>query len=353
MPDSSALMMVPRPPEPPRPSPTLLRNQLGVFEGFLNDDAVQEICVNRPDEIFTYGHDGWVRHPAVLSFDKLVAMAGAVATETNQKVDERHPLLSATLPTGDRVQFVLPPACTPNTVSMTVRKPSRTRWSLDDLAGKGAFDAVRIVERGTDLSPADMELSALIEATRVGGSGAMAAFFRCAVAQRRNIVLSGAVGSGKTTLMRALMDAVPDDERIITIEDAAELEPRQPNTVQLFYSRGDQGVARIQAGHLLESCLRMFPSRIMLAELRGAEAWAYLRNVNSGHPGSMTSIHATSAALAFDQLTLLAKESPGGAGLSRDEIRQMLHRLVDVVVQMQDKRIVEIWFDPKAKHAAA
>ena len=119
------------------------------------------------------------------------------------------------------------------------------------------------------------------------------AFMRLAVASRKNILVSGPTGSGKTTWTKALIREIPAEERLITIEDAQELVlDRHPNHVRLFYSKDDQGLARVTPKQLLESCLRMKPDRILLAELRAEEAFDYLRNVNSGHPGSITSVHA-------------------------------------------------------------
>src|SRR6185369_9514983 len=127
------------------------------------------------------------------------------------------------------------------------------------------------------------------------------AFMRLAVRSRKNILVSGPTGSGKTTWTKALIQEIPAAERLITIEDAKELVlDRHPNHVRLYYSKDDQGLARVTPRQLLESCLRMKPDRILLAELRSDEAFDYLRNVNSGHPGSITSIHAASAELAFE-----------------------------------------------------
>ena len=143
------------------------------------------------------------------------------------------------------------------------------------------------------------------------------AFMRLAVLSRKNILVSGPTGSGKTTWTKALIREIPSEERLITIEDAQELVlDRHPNHVRLFYSKDDQGLARVTPKQLLESCLRMKPDRILLAELRAEEAFDYLRNVNSGHPGSITSVHAASAELAFEQLVLLVKQSPGGQELA-------------------------------------
>jgi type IV secretion system protein VirB11 len=179
-------------------------------------------------------------------------------------------------------------------------------------------------------------------------------FMRLAVRARKNILVSGPTGSGKTTWTKALIREIPSDERLITIEDAKELVlDRHPNHVRLFYSKDDQGVARVTPKQLLESCLRMKPDRILLAELRAEEAFDYLRNVNSGHPGSITSVHATSCELAFEQLVLLVKQNPGGRELARSDIKSLLYLLIDVVIQFGVERherfIKEIWFDPERK----
>ena len=152
------------------------------------------------------------------------------------------------------------------------------------------------------------------ELKRLHAAGEWAEFLQLAVRLRKNILVSGPTGSGKTTLTKGLVLEIPSDERLVVLEDAAELSlTSHPNSVRLLYSKDGQGLARVSAKQLLEASLRMRPDRILLAELRGEEAYYYLRNVNSGHPGSITSIHASSAQLAFEQLTLLVKRVAGGA----------------------------------------
>jgi type IV secretion system protein VirB11 len=175
------------------------------------------------------------------------------------------------------------------------------------------------------------------------------------VKARKNIVVSGATGSGKTTWTKALIREIPGCERLVTIEDASELVLEgHPNHVRLFYSKNNQGLARVTPKQLLECCLRMRPDRILLAELRSDEAFDYLRNVNSGHPGSITSVHAASPELAFEQLVLLVKQSPAGRSLARRDIMSLLYLLVDVIIQCgwdAHRRVIrEIWFDPTRKH---
>ena len=177
-----------------------------------------------------------------------------------------------------------------------------------------------------------------------------------AVRSRLNILISGATGSGKTTFSKGLIKLIPENERLLTIEDTRELVVPHKNVVHMIYSKDGTGTAKVTAKELLESALRMRPDRILLQELRDGTAFFYLRNVNSGHPGSITTIHADSAELAFEQLTLLVKESEGGADLARDDIRSLLQILVDVVVQMKKVdgkfRMTEIYYDPAGRHAA-
>ena len=184
------------------------------------------------------------------------------------------------------------------------------------------------------------------------------AFMGLAVRAKKNIIVSGATGSGKTTFTKALIREIPREERLITIEDAPELILNDhPNHVRLFYSKGDQGQAKVAPKQLLEACLRMRPDRILLAELRSDEAFDYLRNANSGHPGSITSVHASSAELAFEQLTLLVKQSRNGGDLPRPEIKALLYQLVDIVVQFglvgRQRCIQEVFYEPARKRALA
>ena len=189
---------------------------------------------------------------------------------------------------------------------------------------------------------------------RLLAAGDYEAFMRLAVRGRKNILVSGPTGSGKTTWTKALIREIPSDERLVTIEDAQELVlDRHPNHVRLFYSKDDQGLARVTPKQLLECCLRMKPDRILLAELRAEEAFDYLRNVNSGHPGSITSVHAASAELAFEQLVLLVKQNPGGRELARARHQEPAvpadRRRHPVRRRAHERFIKEIWYDPERK----
>jgi type IV secretion system protein VirB11 len=308
---------------------------------------VTELCINRPGEAFIETREGWTcEHVKFADFDWCRNFAKLVGHATRQRVDEQSPLLSAALPSGERVQIVLPPAVPLGSVAIALRRPADKVWSLRDLAERGLFRGTRVAAAGP--SERQLELQALL------ARGAYEEFMRVAVRLKLNVLCSGPTGSGKTTLSKALIREIPEQERIIAIEDAMELNlESHPNHVRLLYSKNDQGLARVSPRQLIEACLRMRPDRILLAELRGEEALDYIRNVNSGHPGSITSVHASSAALAFEQLVLLVQQSPGGRELSRQDIKELLYRLIDVVVQFgvqdHERVITEIWYEPQRK----
>lgn len=323
---------------------------LAPLRPFLEDPSITEICINRPGELFLETARGWrCEGLAAADFSWCLRLAKLIAHATRQRVDEASPLLSASLPGGARVQLVLPPATTLQTVAIAIRRPANHVWSVDELAERGLFRTTRSASEGPDGT--QRELARLLERR------AYVEFMKLAVVSRQNILVSGPTGSGKTTFTKALIREIPPHERLITIEDAKELIlDAHPNHVRLFYSKDDQGVARVTPKQLLESCLRLRPDRILLAELRAEEAFDYLRNVNSGHPGSITSVHAGSCELAFEQLVLLIKQSPGGRELARADIKQLLTLVIDVVVQFgvrhHERFIQEIWYDPARKLAA-
>lgn len=346
----SAATLAAEPTPTRRPAPadsSSLELTLRALRPILADPEVTELCINAPGEAFVETRSGWERRAiGFADFEWCRRLAKLVANATRQRVDEESPLLSASLPSGERIQIVLPPATTAGTVAITIRRPADEVWSIEELARRGVFRSTR---RASDaLDDTEQELLRLLAAQEYE------TFMRLAVKARKNILVSGPTGSGKTTWTKALIREIPGDERLITIEDAKELVlDRHPNHVRLFYSKDDQGLARVTPKQLLESCLRMKPDRILLAELRSEEAFDYLRNVNSGHPGSITSIHAASADLAFEQLVLLVKQSRGGCELARHDIKSLLYLLVDIVIQFGVERherfIKEVWYEPGRK----
>lgn len=327
---------------------TVLEHYLRPLRPHLDAPGVTELVVNRPGE-FAVERDGrWTWHDAPdLTPAWLQPLAIAAAAVTAQDVSSERPVCSTVLPTGERCQLVLPPAA--EQISFTLRKAAAVNLSLEDLCDAGLFTAL-----DDDAGEADDEDAALKAAH---GRGDWTHFFETAVRSRRNILVSGATGSGKTTFAKALVRLIPQDERIVTIEDTRELLVPHRNAVHLLYAKDGQGLAQVTAKDLLESALRMRPDRILLQELRDASAFAYLRSANTGHPGSITTVHADSAALAFEQLTLMVKESDAGRELARDDIRALLHVLVDIVVQVRrtDGRfqVSEVWYEPARQRALA
>ena len=327
---------------------SVLLHYLAPLQRCLEPDDVTELVVNRPGELAIERAGGWEwRDAPDLTETWLATLAKAAAAFTAQDVTDETPICSTVLPQGERCQIVLPPAA--ERLSLTLRKPSAVTFDLDAFARGGLFDAVAVATN--DLSADETVLMALRDA------GDWPGFFRLAVKSRRNVLISGATGSGKTTFAQGLVQLIPPAERLLTIEDARELVVPHRNAVHLLYAKDGQGLAKVGPKQLLESALRMRPDRILLQELRDGTAFFYLRNVNTGHPGSITTIHADSAVLAFEQLTLLVKESEGGRDLARDDIRSLLHLLVDVVVQMRRVdgrfRMTEVWYDPLRKRALA
>jgi len=302
-----------------------LRSYLAPLAPMLERADVTDIFVNRPGEVWveTVG-GGLERHPAPeLDETTLWRLARQIASLSHQGVNREHPLLSATLPGGERVQIIAPPA-TRGDLAMAVRKQVVADLRLEDYARAGAFKAISF-NVDSDAQALDLRLSALLAA------GDTVGFLRAAVRGRKNIVISGGASTGKTTFLNSLLKEVPQEERLILIEDTPEVSIDHPNSVGLLAVRGETGEARVNVDDLVQATLRMRPDRIILGELRGPEAASFLRAVNTGHPGSITTVHADSARGAVDQLSLLVLQA--GLNLGRAEIGDYVRGIVDVFVQ--------------------
>nr|WP_314187883.1 P-type DNA transfer ATPase VirB11 [uncultured Brevundimonas sp.] len=247
----------------------VLEHYLAPLRPLLAQDDVTELVINRPGEVGIEQGGRWRWHEEPLLTEAwLRTLAVAAAAFTKQDVSDARPICSTTLPGDERCQIVLPPAAPTGTVSLTIRKPSRRQFGLDAFATGGLFDAV-VAADDASADPVDAELLALKR------SGDWSAFFKLAVVSRRNILVSGATGSGKTTFAKGLVEAIPDHERLLTIEDTRELVVPHRNVVHLTYSKEGQGLAQVTAKSLLESALRMRPDRILLQELRDGTAFFY------------------------------------------------------------------------------
>ncbi|MFZ4747507.1 MAG: P-type DNA transfer ATPase VirB11 [Sphingomonas sp.] len=307
-------------------APVYLHSYLAPFADLLARADVTDIYVNRPHEIWVETLGGATElHPSAnLSEATLHRLARQIAAISHQGISREHPLLSASLPGGERVQIALPPA-TRGTAAFAIRKHVSPDLSLADYVEAGAFShTVRGgASNGVDI---DDKLAGLLEA------GDMSGLLSAAVGARKNILISGGTSTGKTTFLNALIREIPESERLILIEDTPELYLRHANGVGLLATRSELGEARVTANDLLSASLRMRPDRIIVGELRGPEAFTFLRAVNTGHPGSMTTVHADSAARAIEQIALLVLQS--GAGLRRDEVQHYVKSTIDVYVQL-------------------
>jgi len=322
---------------------------LGIRELMASSD-VTEICINRPGELYMEGRNGWQRMELPsLTFERARQFCTAVVNESNtgQRITDVDPVVSLTFPTGQRAQFVIPPAVDAGKISITIRLPSKQTKTLAQYQEDGFF--AEILENAPGISDSDRELLDL------RGERRYADFFKQAVLKKKNIVVAGATGSGKTTFMKSLVHHIPANERLVTIEDARELFIDQPNVVHLLYSKGGQSTSNVTAKSCMEACLRMKPDRIILAELRGDESFYFIRNCASGHPGSITSCHAGSTEQTWDQLALMVKASNEGSGLEFETIKRLLMMTIDIVVHIKAhagrRHITGIDFNP-GRHLA-
>lgn len=317
-----------------------LNAYLAPLAPWLNRADVTDLLINRPGEVWVESAGGGMKREAApdLTEQSLQRLARQIAAASSQGVNREQPLLSATLPDGARVQIVAPPA-TRGTLAMAVRKHMMSDLSMDDLGREGLFEAAHRTDTVRQAA-ADAELGAMLDA------GDLMGFLRAAVKRRKTIVISGGTGTGKTTLLNALVKEIDRGERLVVIEDAPEVRLDHPNSVGLVAVRGDLGEAKVDADSLLAASLRLRPDRILLGELRGKEAFAFLRAVNSGHPGSLTTVHADTPAGALDQIALLALTS--GVDLGWDKVKTYVTRVIDVVVQLERadgaRRVTEILF---------
>jgi len=301
---------------------------LAPFLEHLERPDVTDLYVNRAGEIWIETLQGTIeRHDAPQTTEEqLWRLARQVASLTHQGISREHPLLAAKLPDGSRIQIVAPPA-TRVGMALAIRKHVSSDLSLADYEREGAFAETH----GNDASDAvEGELERLYEAREWG------AFLQTAVRARKTIMVSGGTSTGKTTFLNALLREIEPSERLLLIEDTPELVLRHENALGLVAARGSLGEASVTTEDLLIASLRLRPDRIVLGELRGAEAFTFLRAINTGHPGSLTTIHADSPSGAIEQLVLLVLQS--GARLNRNDIIAYVERVVDIVVQLERRQ---------------
>ena len=313
-----------------------LRSFLQPLEPWLARADVTEILVNRPHEIWVESNASPRMERFELADFGAVAisrLAAQVARANHQGISRANPVLSGRLPGGERIQIIAPPA-TRQHLAIAIRKHIPVDLDLADYAAAGAFaDAGSTAGSAADT---DQRLRDLLDA------GDLLEFFRAAVAARQTILVAGGTSSGKTTFLNALLKQIESHERVITIEDTPEVSLHRPNALGLVAVRGNAGEADVSTEDLLQAALRMRPDRLLLGEMRGAEAFSFLRAVNTGHPGSISTIHANSCEGAIEQVALLALQAR--VNLGRTEIIAYARSVIDIVVHLRrdaaGKRIV-------------
>jgi pilus assembly protein CpaF len=289
---------------------------LGPIEDLLDDESISEVMVNGPGRIFVES-SGQLR-PLERRFSSQRSLAGTIdrlLQRTGRRVDESSPMVDARLPDGSRINVIIPPLAIDG-AALTIRRFSRGCLTLTDLQQRRALSAP------------------------------MAHFLAIAVQSRRNIVVSGGTGTGKTTLLNCLSTLIPQGERIVTIEDSAELQLKHPNLVRLEARPANlEGRGQVSIRDLVRNALRMRPDRIVVGECRGAETLDMLQAMNTGHDGSLTTAHANSPRDLLSRLEVMALMA--GMDLPLAAIREQIASAVHLIVQLErtakgERRIVQI-----------
>jgi type IV secretion system protein VirB11 len=316
-----------------------LRVYLAPFLQQLERTDVTDIYINHPGELWVETLGGKTERQSVpeITEELLWRLARQVASVTHQGISREHPLLAARLPDGARVQIVAPPA-TRGPMAVAIRKQVTANLSLNDYQASGAFAQVR----GLDTPDAEED-----HLSRLYAAGDWATFLRVAVRARKTVLVSGGTSTGKTTFLNALLQEIDSEERLILIEDTPELLLRHENAIGLVAVRGALGETTVTTDDLLLASLRLRPDRIILGELRGTEAFTFLRAVNTGHPGSLSTIHADGPERAIEQLALMVLQSR--IQMTRSDVIAYGKTVVDVIVQLQrsagQRRVSRVWWN--------
>ena len=286
---------------------SLAGHDYGPITPLLNDDSISEVMVNGPSQVYIERNGQLIQaEVAFAGEEELVRVIREIAAFVGRRVDDDSPMVDARLPDGSRVNAIIPPLALDG-ASLTIRKFSRDPYTVADLVSFGTLTA---------------------EA---------AAFLEACVRARFNVLVSGGTGSGKTTTLNVLSSFIPDNERVVTIEDAAELQLRQPHKVRLESrpARID-GTGRITIRDLVVNSLRMRPDRIVIGECRSGEALDMLQAMNTGHDGSLTTIHANSPRDTLARLETLVLMS--GVDLPQRAIREQIASAIQLIVQQSRLR---------------
>lgn len=315
-----------------------LRLMLKPIQRALDDSGVTEIVVNRPQEVGVEkeGRWHWLDVPDY-TYQRLDAIAISAGYMTGRECDEANPFCGSTLPDGHRIQVCRPPGTLSGVVAMAIRKPAQIARRIDDDDFLKLFANTNVGRLRR--TRADEELIRLIE------NKEWRAFFRAARIARKTICTCGPTGSGKTDLLKRFIQETPEERRVVTVETDAELANLGPrNKVGLFYNEEHP---RLSPEAAIKCVLRMYPTEIWFQEVRGGEAFAFLRALAAGHPGGGTSWHAEEGE-EWDALRLMIKQNSAGLAIPDNEIMPFLKRYIDIVIWCakddSEFAVPRVWF---------
>lgn len=312
------------------------------FGEYLEIEGLTEVAVNRPNELFTKVNGVWKQHNIEMTYDDCLNVGNALASHNDDELSDIKPVLSATFETGERCQVVIPQACERDTISITIRKPSRIQIEHQSYIDNGFYNRVVNSEK---TFKADDELLRLYHDKDIPR------FVEKCVEYGKTIVFVGGTGSGKTTYMKTLIKYIPQHLRLVTIEDNPEIEFfNHKNYVHLFYpsESGDAKGSIVTPASLLRANFRMNPDRILLTEIRGGETWDFLKIVSSGHSGSMTSLHAATPEEAIDGIIERCYQNSECYNLPYGVLFRKVLNSIDVIISVDVtgnvRRMGDIYF---------
>lgn len=345
------------------PAEPLIRHYLKILglQRFLDEPGVEDVAVQEPGAVWVRS-GSWTRYDApevdLLTLEELAIVAGSFR---RQEHGVHKPILDTDLPAlkialhhsnggGPRLNVVGFPHVPSGTLSITIRKHEERIAPLEAITDRYITDSWN---RYADRVGAD--LASLVD---LYSSGDLVSFIRQSVRSRQNIILAGATGSGKTTLLKSITSEIDHSLRIITIEDALEIVLLQPNNVRLLFKRDDLAEKSINAQILAQAAMRMHPDIVILGEMRGKEAWTFVRDVIPPHPGSVISLHANSPASAFKRIVALCKSDEGAASFDDRALASLVADVVDVIIPLEQHsngqfHLKPIWFRGASKNRSA
>lgn len=306
---------------------------LAPLQPWLDDPTISEILLNQPGEIFIEKH-GEMSRIAIphLTYNHVMRLFQLIANENQQVINEIHPILSANLIDGSRIQCVIPPISM--YPALAIRRQVLRRFTLDDYQEHAFYQAVKpfyINENETRcLSEIDQTLATYYHAQQWDR------FIRMAIIGNKNIVISGGTASGKTTFLNACLHHIPASNRLLILEDTREIEVPHTNHLSLLAMRSKQTHASISMQDLLQCSLRLRPDRIIMGEIRGKEIMDFVGACATGHDGALTSVHASNPRVAFMRMSQMYKLNQVPS-MSDDDIYRELHEVVDIIIQLERK----------------